>query len=188
VLDIPVILRDLGKRGDSLLCTQNAIVEDIQQRIPIPRPLAKINGQIIGRFTGTNENQRNHFSEGSTDSNTPTSQTTISSITTMPSVSQTREPSQSVRGQTNVNGEQSVPIFTTIIRTATIQADSKPAQQTVLDESTFGGPGGDLTNIGDDSAFKLFEMFGKQRSGCSRTKHVKFGKLFALGILGYILL
>jgi hypothetical protein len=165
-------------------------VEDIQQRIPIPRPLTKDNGQIIGRFQGTNGDQQNQFSDGSTDASTQTSQTAppTSSKTAITSVSQTREPSQSVTSQTGVNGERSiVPIFTTIIRTATIQADSKPAQQTVLDESTFGGPGGDLTNIEDDNASKLFQKFEMQTSGCTRN-HVEFGKLFILGILGYILI
>jgi hypothetical protein len=154
VLNIPVILRNLGKREDSPLCTQNAIVEDIQQRIPIPRPLTKLNGHIIGRFQGTNADQQSRFSDGSTDASTLTSQTLlpISDISTKTSFSQTREPSQSVTSRLDINGDRSViPIFTTIIRTATIQGESMPAQQTVLDESTFGGPGGDLTNIENDN-------------------------------------
>ena len=43
----------------------------------------------------------------------------------------------------------------TRVSTATVQADTQPPQPTSLDESTFGGPGGDLTDVLNDNVSGL---------------------------------
>ena len=131
----------------SPLCTQNAIVEDIQQRIPIPRPLAKVNGQIIGRFTGTNADQQSQYDEGGTSNESPY---------TFPEqgITSTQIP-DSNNGQVEISV---VPSVTTLVETATVEVNSAPPRPTSLDDSNFGGPGGDLSNEQDNNAPEADQM------------------------------
>jgi len=75
VLDIPVVNTKTGTGNQS--CTRNSIVENIQQRIPIPRPLDKVNGQIVARFQGA-------YSNGGYQGNTTTVTGTVSGLTAAP--------------------------------------------------------------------------------------------------------
>jgi hypothetical protein len=166
VLDIPIVLRDLGQRGDSPLCTQNSIVKDIEQRIPIPRPLGKVNGQIIARFIGSNSGSSGSNSVGDTAFNWQTSSRNsddgiMSSISGLSIINSRTSGSVTAKLQDTPGVTPSISTVE-IIRTATIQAESiSTPKQTDLDESTFGGPGGDLTNVGNENAFKLFQRFDK---------------------------
>ena len=92
------MLEDIDYQGSSPLCTQNSVIAQIPQRIPIPRPLSKSNGRVIGHFIGTIADQ--------------------------------------------LRQNQDTPTTATALTTATLWGD---LQQTVLDDNTFGGPGGDLT-------------------------------------------
>lgn len=82
-----------------------------------------------------------------------------------------------------------IPIFTTISTTATIQTEMQPTQ-TVLDESKFGGPGGDLTNVQNNNAFKLFQQIKMERSqsqGTVNERDVK-GIMLITGFILYLIL
>ena len=137
-MDIPVVLHDLSIGQHSASCTQNPIVANIAQRIPIPRPLTKVNGEIVAHFNGTiaEENQPENESPGSTPQSPPNSSQTPS----------TPQAANQPQGQVMVPAQT-----TTIIETATVDAESTSAKQTSLSDSSFGGPGGDLTNEENNS-------------------------------------
>jgi hypothetical protein len=68
-MNIPVELSTSGSQHNSDVCTENAYNSNICERIPIPRPLTKINGQIVARFTGAST------SDGETDNLSPSQST-----------------------------------------------------------------------------------------------------------------
>lgn len=140
-MNIPVVLQNLGKLGSSLACTQNPIVTNTPQRIPIPRPLTKVNGQIVSHFEGTIADQQSQFNGPSPGSNTQ-----HSSLLTL-----SNDPPRIIT-ITNAKGQVTtsvVPVVTTVVETATVLADS--SKPTESDRTHFGGPGGDLTNIQNDN-------------------------------------
>ena len=141
----------------SQICTQNQIVTDIQQRIPIPRPLTKINGQIVGRFIGSNANQQDVGGSPSTSNSSsfdpPQSMMVIGGAVITATIIQ--------------SGGPGLVSIVTRVSTATVQADTQPHQPTSLDESTFGGPGGDLTDVLNDN------VSGPKRSSSSDAHQIK---------------
>jgi len=144
-MDIPIVLQNLGDRENSTLCAQNAVMSEIPQRMPIPRPLTKVNGQIISRFSGTNSNEQYQFGDAVADTgdsssvppllNAPTSSQDGTGVAT----SQTHSP------------VSVVSVVTTIIQTATVSAQPVSSEETELSESNFGGPGGDLTDVDNNN-------------------------------------
>ena len=140
-MDIPVVLQNLGKQESSSACTQNAIVSNIPQRIPIPRPLTKVNGQIVSHFEGTIADQQSPFNSMSPGPDTHISSSLLSNDS--PQIITTTNP----QGQVTISV---VPAITTVVKTATVSAES--SKSTESEESHFGGPGGDLTNVGNDNA------------------------------------
>lgn len=181
VLNIPVILKDLGTRGNSPLCTQNSVITDILQRIPIPRPLGKVNGQAVGHFLGT-------FADQQSSSNKPLAAPVASQGVLSTSINGMKNPASTARMNVMSPGAL-IPIFTTISTTATIQTEMQPTQ-TVLDESKFGGPGGDLTNVQNNNAFKLFQQIKMERSqsqGTVNERDVK-GIMLITGFILYLIL
>jgi len=154
VLNIPVILEDTDYRGSSPLCTQNSVVTYVPQRIPIPRPLSKINGRIVGHFMGTIADQMPQ-SQG-----TPTT----ASMTHLPEWH-----------------------FPTALTTATLWGD---LQQTVLDDSTFGGPGGDLTDIQNENwliqGYQRVNLERQSSRGAVNAREV--GNIMVVTFLLYLLL
>ena len=137
-------------------------------RIPIPRPLAKVNNQIVARFTGTNSDQQNQFSNGNT--NTPGNGSVSPHATSSQSGKSSPTPQTGSQNQPAQQNPGSLSISTIeIFRTATVQSGGA-TPFTELDQSTFGGPGGDLTNIGNDNADKLFAKFAKHTSSATRSK------------------
>jgi hypothetical protein len=161
-MNIPVVLENLGKGSPSTACTQNGIVANIPQLIPIPRPLTKVNSQIIALFTGTeadSQDASNNVSENASGDAT-------SSNPTLPVVS----------GQSQGPEKISVVrVLTTVVTTSTV--DHKAPTPTALDDSTFGGPGGDLTNEQNDNAFRLVP--GAQPSWGSRGIYLSLGHILA---------
>jgi hypothetical protein len=156
-MNIPVVLQNLGKQVSSSVCTQNAIVTNTPQRIPIPRPLTKVNGQIVSHFEGTIADQQNQFNSPSPGPNTPIS----SSLLPL-----SNEPPQIIT-TTNQQGQVTisiVPVVTTVVETATVSAE--PSNPPESDDSRFGGPGGDLTNVGNNNT----EL--EQSSGVAITEDV----------------
>jgi len=131
VMNIPIILSG-GSSPGKLQCTLNTIDSNISELIPIPPPLTKINGQVFARFTGTNEDQQGQFQNN---------------VSPSVVVSEASKPSTQVPDSNNGQVEISVvPSVTTLVETATVQVNSFPPEQTGLDGSNFGGPGGDLTD------------------------------------------
>jgi hypothetical protein len=144
-MNIPVILNEISGK---LPCNLNTIVPNILQRIPIPRPLTKFNGDIVARFAGTNADQQSQYDEGTGPSN--------ESPYTLPeqSITSTQIP-DSNNGQVEISV---VPSVTTLFETATVQVNSATPQPTSLDGSNFGGPGGDLSNEQDSNAPEAEQM------------------------------
>jgi hypothetical protein len=149
VLNIPVMLDDIDYQGSSPLCTQNSVIAQIPQRIPIPRPLSKSNGSVIGHFVGTIADQL------------PQSQDT-------PTTAKWH--------------------FPMALTTATLSGDQ--LQQTVLDDSTFGGPGGDLTDIQNENwlirGYQRVNMERQSSRGAVNVKEV--GNIMVVTFLLYLLL
>lgn len=145
-MNIPVILNEISDTG-KLPCTLNTIVPNILQRIPIPRPLTKINGDIVAHFTGTNADQQSQYDEGGTSNESPY---------TFPEqgITSTQIP-DSNNGQVEISV---VPSVTTLVETATVEVNSAPPRPTSLDDSNFGGPGGDLSNEQDNNAPEADQM------------------------------
>jgi hypothetical protein len=140
-MNIPVVLQNLGKQESSSACAQNAIITNIPQRIPIPRPLTKVNGQIVSHFEGTTSGQQSSVNRPS-----PSPNTRISS-----SLPLSDDPPQVIT-TTRSQGQMAITVsagVTTVVKTATVSAES--SKPTESDESHFGGPGGDLTNVGNDN-------------------------------------
>jgi hypothetical protein len=194
VLNIPVVLVDL-KGGDSTACTQNAIVTNIAESIPIPRPLGKVNGVVVAHFEGSNSdsgsgsngntnngpesggsgttgvtptnsgksiplnNSTNNPQSASTtlaDTASPTTPPFFSNVTTKNGI-QTTQPSPLTTPTTPQTPQQAAPRVSTIeiFRTSTIQAKPQPTSSDLefLDRSSLGGgPGGDLTDVGNQIA------------------------------------
>jgi hypothetical protein len=145
-MNIPIILNEISDTG-KLPCNLNTIVPNILQRIPIPRPLTKINGEIVAHFTGTNADQQSQYDEGGTSNEAPY---------TLPEqgITSTQIP-DSNNGQVEISV---VPSVTTLVETATVQVNSAPPQPTSLDGSNFGGPGGDLSDEQDNNAPEADQM------------------------------
>jgi len=178
-MNIPVVLKNLGKKASSSTsCTRNAIITNIAQRIPIPRPLTKINGQITSHFEGTIADQQNQFTSPSPNSNPRNSSTLIPLSNNQPQTVTTVDS----QGQLTVNV---IPSVTTVVETATISASSR-SKPTKLDGSHFGGPGGDLTNVSNGNAELL------QSSSCVAVAGYASKKLYqtiaALCIFLYIMI
>jgi len=161
VFDIPIVLQDLGDRDNSTLCTQNPINNDIQQIIPVPRPLTKVNGEIVANFQGTEAQQ-----QGGASSLPYTAQTLATvSVSPLPSSSwitttylspvesvETIASTISVTTQTTeISGtvQEASLVTVSVLKTETI--GEVPATTTMLDGGSFGGPGGDLSNIENNS-------------------------------------
>jgi len=161
VMNIPVILNEISAPG-KLECTLNTIVPNILEHIPIPRPLTKINGEIVARFTGTNADQQNQFDDGSTSNESPSAALPEDGTTS------TKIP-DSNNGQVEISV---VPSVTTLVETATVQVNSPPPTQTSLDDSDFGGPGGDLTDEGNNNAPEAEQMSSGPCGRCAGIESV----------------
>lgn len=109
----------------------------------------------MGYFIGTFVDQENQF-------NSPTATVSDPSPMLSPSMHSNNPPT--IAPLNFPPQGPIIPVFTTIVTTATVQADPRP-RQTVLDGSTFGGPGGDLTNIANNNAAGFSENYLSQSNG-----------------------
>lgn len=147
VMNIPVVVNGVSNLG-TLQCTLNAVDANIPELIPIPPPLTKIDGEIVPRFTGTNADQQGQFENNESPADVP----------------------ETSNGQVEISV---VPSIKTLIETATVQINSSPPQQTALDGSDFGGPGGDLTDELNNNAL-VVEQTSSTCGGRVRPSEVLF--------------